>query len=174
MQISPASPVPLYNRALSLNRLGRSAEEKIAWLTYMAYHPSGAKARQATDYLNALDDFTYRNHQLGARTVTIESISFVPFGAEPHPDSHESLQLIGTIARNHPEATLQILVFLKNNKDLAHRRALAIKRFLLDNTDGLTSRRIGVSWFGQAQTLSVGTKKRRLDESVDFFLTKDS
>ncbi|SHI13102.1 tetratricopeptide repeat protein [Desulfofustis glycolicus] len=174
LQIWPASPAALYNRALILNRLGRSAEEKIAWLTYMAYHPSGAKARQATDYLNALDDFTYRNHRLGARTVTIESISFVPFRAEPHPDSHESLRLIGTIARNHPEATLQILVFLKNNKDLAHHRALAIKRFLLDNTDGLTARRIGVSWFGQAQTLSVGQKKRRLDESVDFFLTEGS
>ena len=171
LQIWPASPSALYNRAIIFNRLGRSAEEKLAWLRFMAHYPSGAQARQATEYLNALGDFTYRNHRLGARTVTVESVSFVPFGSTPHPDSHESLRLIGTIARNHPGTTLQVLVFLKNNKELARRRAAEIKRFLINNIDGLTAERIGVSWFDQEQTLALGKKKHQLDESVDFFLS---
>jgi len=128
-------------------------------------------ARRAVDHLNQLNDFSYRNHQLGARTVTTEKIWFEPLSATLSKASSESLTVIGAIAENSKAGTLQIVAFQKNNKELAHRRALAVKHFLLDNFSGLKPGRIGVSWFAEPEQLVVNRKKLVIDESMSFFMT---
>ncbi len=52
LDIWPGSPSAFYNRALIINKLGRTPEEIIAWLDYLEQYPVGTMAHQATDYLN--------------------------------------------------------------------------------------------------------------------------
>ena len=55
----------LYNRALSLKKLGRTPEEKLAWKTYLEYYPAGKLAQNAVRFSNTLGVFDYRNHIIG-------------------------------------------------------------------------------------------------------------
>ncbi len=171
LDIWPDSPSALYNRALILRLLGRSPEERLGWLEYLWRYPSGPRARQATDYLNLLGDFTFRNHRLGLRTVTTEKIWFEPFSPLLSTSSNESLNLIGSIFDNLQKGTLQVVVYQKNNKDLAKEKAHAIKRYLLEQFSGLESEKIGISWFAEPQKVTINKKDLTIDESVSFFVT---
>ena len=171
LKIWPASPSALYNRALIARILGRRAEEKTGWLTYLAAYPSGALAIRATNHLNALGDFRYRNHRLGARTITLTKIWFRPFSDEISPGSYPSLDVIGATATNRKQGRLQVLVYLENDPKLARKRAIQIKKYLLDNFSGLHSRDIGISWFGQPEVFRVEGRKVRVPDSVRFFLS---
>lgn len=170
LRIWPQSPSSLYNRALILKKLGRTPEEKGAWLNYLALYPSGGLARRATDHLNYLGDFSFRNHHIGPRTITIEKIWFDPISNRIADDSKESLKLIGAVIKNRKNGTLQIVTFQKKNIDLAKKKAVAIKKFLLKEFPELNSQDIGISWFDKAQTITVSKKKRKIDESVSFFI----
>lgn len=171
LEIWPESPAALYNRALILKALGRTPEERTAWLEYLALYPAGNLARRATDHLNVLGDFSYRNHTLGARTLTLQRIAFKPFAAELDPSSHPSLKLVGATAVNMGGGTLQVAVFQKNNTDLARARAVGIKKYLQNQFPDLRGDRIGISWFGVPEEFALAGRKLRADESVRFFLT---
>ena len=171
LAIWPDSPSALYNRALILHVLDRSPEERLGWLEYLWRYPSGPMARQATDYLNLLDDFTFRNHRLGLRTVTTEKIWFEPFSPYLSTSSHESLNLICSMFENLPKGTLQVVVYQKNNKDLAKDKAHAVKGYLLEEFPGLKPDRIGISWFSEPQKITINKQDLTIDESVSFFVT---
>ncbi len=172
IDIWPSSPSALYNRALILNILGRTPEERVAWLDYLDQYPSGPKARRAADYLNMAGNYNFRNQILGTTTVTVEKIRFVPFTAELAQASYESLFLIGEIFQDMSKGTLQIVVYQKNNKELAKQRAIAIKQFLRAEFPSLKTRKIGVSWFAEPQQLSIRGKKLSIHEAVSFFVTR--
>jgi tetratricopeptide (TPR) repeat protein len=171
LEIWPDSPSALYNRALILHQLGRSPEERRAWLEYLWRYPAGAMALQATDYLNMLGDFTFRNHRLGALAVTTEKIWFEPFSSRLDTSSHESLNVIGSIFENLDKGTLQIVVYQKNNKDLARQKAHAIKRYLVDEFPAIEPNKIGISWFSEPHKLTIKKRNLTIDESVSFFVT---
>lgn len=172
LDIWPGSPGALYNRGLILNKLGRTPEERLAWLDYLNYYPSGDKALRATDYLNATREYSFKNHTLGKTTVTIEKIWFVPFESELDESSYESLLVIGNVFSDMKKGVLQIIVYQKNNKELARKRAIAIKNFLRAEFPSISSKRIGVSWFAEPQKTTIRGKKLTIDESVSFFVTK--
>jgi len=172
LDIWPSSPSALYNRALILHILGRTPEERVAWLDYLERYPSGAKARQAADYVNMTGDFNFRNHIVGATVVTLEKIRFEPFTAELSSASYDSLHVIGEVFQDMQRGTLQVVVFQKNNKALAKDRALAVRRFLLAEFPQIKTGQIGVSWFAEPQRLSINKKKLSIDESVNFFVTE--
>lgn len=171
LEIWPYSPSALYNRALIARILRRSPEEKTGWLIYLANYPSGALAIKAADHLNRLDDFSYRNQYLGARTVTLTKIRFKPFASEPSVGSLASLDVIGATALNMGKGKLQVIVYQQNNKKLARARAVSIKRYLLGKFPGLQKNGIGISWFDTPEKLKVEGKNLRNPESVRFFLT---
>ena len=171
LDIWPDSPAALYNRALILHRLGRSPEERRGWLEYITRYPSGAKARQATTYLNTLGDFTFRNHRLGVRTVTIEKIWFERFSSTLDTSSYESLNVVGSNFENLGKGILQVVVYQKNNKDLAREKAHAIKRYLTDEFSAIEPKEIGISWFAEPHKLTIKKKSLTIDESVSFFVT---
>ena len=171
LKIWPGSPSAMYNRALIMKILARTPEEKIAWLQYLSLYPSGGLARRATDHLNMLSDFSYRNHTLGARTITLTKINFKPFEAELDSGSYPSLKLIGATVSNMGEQTLQIVVFQKNNKKLARAKAISIKKYLQETFHDLKGKRIGISWFSEAEQFKIAGKKLQSNESVRFFLT---
>lgn len=172
IDIWPSSQSALYNRSLILNILGRTPEERVAWLDYLDQYPSGQKARRAADFLNMTGDFSFRNHSLGAHIVTTEKIRFIPFTAEVADSSHESLLLIGEVFQDMEKGTLQIVVYQKNNKELARERAKAIKKFLRSEYPLIENERIGMSWFAESQKLTIREKKLSIDEAVSFFVTK--
>ena len=128
-------------------------------------------ARRATIHLNSLKDFSYRNHRLGARIVTIEKIWFKPFSSALDDSSKESLRVIGAITSNSLKGNLQIVTFQKQNKRLARNKAVSIKKFLLQEFSTLRPDRIGISWFAEPQILPSGKNKLKIDESVSFFIT---
>jgi tetratricopeptide (TPR) repeat protein len=171
LESAPDSPSALYNRSLILHQLGRSPEERRAWLEYLWRYPAGAMARQATDYLNMLGDFTFRNHRLGALTVTTEKIWFEPFSSTLDASSHASLKVIGANFDNLGKGILQIVVYQKNNKDLAREKAHVIKRYLVDEFPAIEPNSIGISWFSEPHKLTIKKRNLTIDESVSFFVT---
>lgn len=171
LEVWPYSPSALYNRSLVAKILQRIPEEKVGWLSYLSAYPSGALAIKAADHLNRLGDFSYRNHYLGGRTITLAKISFKPFSSELALKSFPSLNVVGATASNMVNGKLQVLVYQEKNKELAKARAISIKKYLYEKFPGLTKNGIGVSWFDQPEALTIGRKKLVNHESVRFFLT---
>ena len=171
LDIWPASPSALYNRALIATKFGRKPEAKVGWLDYLYYYPSGAMARRAVDHLNILGDFSYRNYTLLSRTVTLEKIYFEPFKADIVKSSRASLSLIGVIFNNMQRGKLQIVVYQLKNKKMAKQRALSIRKYLLKEYPEIKKENIGVSWFASPESLRVQKKNKKIDESVSFFVT---
>lgn len=171
IEIWPYSPSALYNRALIARILKRTPEEKVGWLTYLSAYPSGALAINAADHLNQLGDFSYRNQYLGARTVTLTKIWFEPFSDKLAPGAFASLDIVGATVSNMGKGTLQVVVYLKNNKKLAHARAVTIKKYLQSTFPKLKRNRVKISWFGAPESLKIKEKKLTNPESVRFFLT---
>ena len=172
LELWPASPTALYNRALILGKLGRKPEALEGWQEYLSYYPSGAMARHAVHHLNDLGDYTFRNYTLLSRTVTIEKIYFTPFSAEIDSASEKSLEFIGTIVSNMNKGRLQVVVYQLNNKELAKKKAIHLKKFLLKNYPQLQNKDIGISWFDTPEIIIISNKKRKLDDSVNFFISK--
>jgi len=168
LQIWPESPSVLYNRALALSKLRRSPEERIAWKQYLAVAPSGSLAIKAADHLNRLNDFSYRNYHLGARTLMVPEITFEPFSAKLTKSAMESLEEIGKTAALMKKGSLQVVVYQKNNKRLAQQRAKSIRDFLYKEYPMLKRNKLGISWFGEPQ--KVAERRWNIEESVDFFI----
>ena len=172
LDIWPSSPSALYNRALILKLFDRTPEERIAWLDYLDQYPSGPKARQATDYLNMAGDFSFRNQTIGTAIVTVEKIRFDAFTAKVAESSYESLRLIGEVFNDMDKGTLQIVVYQKNNKELAKKRAIAVRQFLREEFPVQDTGQIGVSWFAKPQKLTIKGKELFIDEGISFFVTR--
>jgi len=113
-----------------------------------------------------------RNHRLGVRIVTTEKIWFEPFSARLDESSYASLDLIGQIYANINQGKLQIVVYQKNNVELASQKALNIRNYLTEEFSQLDPAGIGVSWFAEPHALKVRKKSLTIDESVSFFITK--
>ena len=172
LKIWPQSPSSLYNRALLLKILKRTPEEKRAWLAYLDLYPAGSLARRATTHLNWLSDFSYRNHSLAARTVTLGKIRFDRFQDKLSKASYLSLDVIGATVSNMPKGTLHVIAYQKNNKPLARKKAISVKKYLKEHFEELgKKKRIQVSWFDVPETYFAGKKKVIANESIRFFLT---
>jgi tetratricopeptide (TPR) repeat protein len=172
LEIWPNHPQALYNRSIILRKMNREPEEKQAWLLYLDSFPAGNFARLATDRLNSLGDSSYRNYQLGARTVTLGAITFQPLSAELTAASRPSLDLVGATVSNMGKGTLNILVYQQNNRELAKKRAIALRTYLEQQFPKLRAeKRIRLSWFAVPEERMVLSRKLTLSESVQFFLT---
>lgn len=172
LDLSSENPQALYNSTVALRKLGRSKEEKLALLDYINTYPSGSFSRLATDRLNRLGDFTYRNHRLGFRTITLAEIVFLPSSGIVSEVSYPSLDLLGETVVNMPKGTLNIIVYFYNNRNLAKKRASSIRNYLTKRFPDLgKNKRIRMSWFGTAEKRVVLKKTLRIKESVQFFLT---
>jgi hypothetical protein len=70
------------------------------------------------------------------------------------------------------KGTLNILVFQQNNRELAKKRAVALRTYLEQQFPKLRAeKRIRLSWFAVPEERVVLSKKLVLNESVQFFLT---
>jgi tetratricopeptide (TPR) repeat protein len=168
LELDPDNPSALYNRALVLNRLKRSAEERQAWLNYLSLYSGGSMARQATVHLNEMGDFQYRNYLIGIRTITLESIKFQPASPEIEKGSYESLDTLGNIMKNNQKVSVHIVTYQKSNAKLAEARAKSVKSYLLKKFSEVDSSRLILSWFGLSEQIKTEKKTFKADESVNF------
>jgi tetratricopeptide (TPR) repeat protein len=165
----PDNPQALYNRALILRILGRTAEANGAWKVYLGHYPSGALSRQAADFLNEGRDFTYQNHRIGKRILTLKQIQFEPEILAVQKESLPVMNILGRFLTDHPKTVLHVVVYEKNEPGLAERKAKAVKKALLSTHPGLTAGQIRVSWFGAAGQVKVNGRIIPADHLVHFF-----
>jgi tetratricopeptide (TPR) repeat protein len=164
----PDEPASLYNRALALNKLRRRKEEKLAWKEYLDFYPAGPMARRATGHINNLGDFSYRNHLIGKRTITLRKIQFKPGSDRLTSDDKDTLAFLGSILRYARDISIHIVAYKKGDKQLAERRAKSIKTFLFGYLEHKGFSRLKVSWFGVSERVRAGGRTFRQDESVNF------
>ena len=170
LAIDPSNAQALYNRAVIYNQLQQTAEEKLEWKLYLEAHPSGVLAREAVDHLNLLNDFSYRNHYLGRRVLTLPAITYTPFSAGLTQSDRTSLSRIGSVAANF-RGPLNILVYQRNNGQLARNRAIGIKAYLEQAYPALAAEnRMRISWFDVPEKKIVAGHIHRIDDSTVFFL----
>ena len=167
----PTNGAALYNKALVLDMENKRNEAQKAWLEYLKWFPAGKHARQAAEHLNALGDFSYENHSLGKRTVTLKEIKFQRSGKEVSISSYPSLRLVGAIATNLKKGNLQIVVHADKNRELAKQRAIKVRETLRKLVPSLEPDRIRISWFDVPERVTVGQKAFVRSESVRIFLT---
>jgi Flp pilus assembly protein TadD len=167
----PTNASALYNRALILDIQGKNTDARKAWLKYLKWYPAGKQAIQATNNLNALGDFSFENHYIGRRTVTLAEIKFQQPKTSVSRSSYPSLLLIGAIVSNLDKGNLQIVVYENHNKKRAQQKALDLKDTLHKLSPDITSDRIQISWFGSPEIVIEAGKKYSKNQSVRFFLT---
>jgi len=168
LKLQKSNYASLYNRALSLNKLGRVPEEKLAWLKYLEYYPFGLLAQKSVRFLNTLGSFEYRNHIIGIRTLTLKNIRFENFEARIDSSSYSSLNLLGKILNKKTKINIHIVVYQQNNILLAKEKAKSIQRYLLKKYPNIDSSRLKLSWFDTAKILLINKRKYILGEHVDF------
>lgn len=167
----PTNAAALYNRALILDLEGKDTAAKKAWLEYLKWYPAGRHARQAADHLNALGDFSYENHFLGNRAITLAEIKFQQSAGSVSISAYPSLRLVGAIVSNLKNGTLQVVVYVDKDKQLAKQRAIEIKKTLHKLFPAIGPDRIRISWFGTPEKVIQGKKTSIKNESVRVFLT---
>lgn len=175
LALQPDNAQALYNRGIIYNQLRRKTLERQAWKLYLQSHPSGTLATKAVGHLNRLDDFSYRNHHLGSRTVTLPAMSFGPSTADLTRSDMANLDAIGSIAVNMKSGPLDIIVYRKNDRNLARARAISIKRYLEKEFPPLAlDGRIRISWFNVSEKSTFSGHRATIDESTVFLLSQPS
>ena len=171
LAVIPTNAAALYNRALILDLHKKRDDAKKAWLEYLKWFPAGIHSIQAANHLNNLGDYSYENHFIGIRTVTLKEIRFQKRSDKVSVDAISSLRLIGTIVSNLERGNLQIVVYEDDYRISAQRRANELRKKILELSPGLTPDRVWISWFNQAEIFTKNSNKNIKNNSVRFFLT---
>ena len=171
LDVIPTNAAALYNRALILDLQKKKRDAKKAWQEYLKWFPAGLHSIQAADHLNILGDYSYENHFIGIRTVTLKEIRFQKRSDKVSVDAISSLRLIGAIVSNLERGNLQIVVYEVDFRKSAERRANELRKKVLVLSPDLSPDRVLVSWFNQAEVFTKKGKENIKNNSVRFFLT---
>lgn len=168
LEISPENKSALFNRAMTLHKLKRTAEEQSAWRIYLEYYSSGALSQNAVKYLNAIGNFEYQKHIIGIYTVVLKDIKFQPFTSKIKIESKSSLDLLSKILDKNKNIDLHIVSYLAGNSTLAKQRAKSLKKYILKQNKSIDSKRIKLSWFKKSKKIKIGKKRYEHYEFIDF------
>lgn len=168
LRVDDENEIALFNRAKALRELKRTPEELQAWLSFLEYYPTGFFAKKATEYLNSLGDFSFKNHTIGLANVTLSKIAFTPISNELTSEAKESLDVLGYFLSKFKKTSVHIVVFQLNNETLAKEKAKKIREYLVGKYSALEKNRLLISWFGKAKMETIGKLKFEVDETVDF------
>ncbi|MFA9374950.1 MAG: tol-pal system YbgF family protein, partial [Poseidonibacter sp.] len=168
LKLSPSNQISLFNRAMLLNKLKRTAEEKQAWLIYLDYYPAQILSKDAVRYLNNLGNFDYKIHIIQNNSLILKDISFNPFSLEIKNESKDSLDLLAKLLSKNQKLKIHIVSYQKNNKKLAKQKAQTIKKYILNKYSNIDSSRLLLSWFNKSKKVKTTNKRYILDESIDF------
>nr|WP_279593444.1 tetratricopeptide repeat protein [Pseudodesulfovibrio sp. S3-i] len=168
VELDAYNPEALFNRARALKELGRNNEEIAAWKRFLEYYPDGSMAMTATEQLNLQGDFSYRNHIIGKRNVTLKGMAFKSGTDVLNADSKASLQVLSAMMQVNETLTVHIVSFAAGDAALARGRAEAVRDYVLAGNPGIGPKRLPLSWFGTAEKVEVEESVFSLDESVTF------
>lgn len=169
LDFDPHEPQAMFNKAVALERLHRTREMRAELLVYLELYPDGAQARQGAEMLNEAGDFSWRNHAVGRRTVTLQAIDFSPAKAILTEDAQESLDVIGSIMSDKKDLELDVVAYVKGDPALARERALSVRNYITRMYPGISPDRLALSWFGAAETVHVNGARHDLPQSVNLF-----
>ncbi|WP_147820663.1 tetratricopeptide repeat protein [Salidesulfovibrio onnuriiensis] len=162
------NPEALYNRAVALGRLGDREGEVSQLKQFLEYYPDGSLALYATVRLNQHGDFTYRNFIIGSRNLTLMPSAFREGTAEQVFETKPSLAVLGAMMEENDKLSIHIVSYCKGDKELARKRAQAVRGYILSGHPHFDPARLPLSWFDVSETVEVRGKKYFLDESVQF------
>lgn len=168
IKLDEYNPEALYNRADILDRQGKTQEAVKALKKFLEYYPDGSLAMRATQKLNMLGDFTYRNFIFGTRNVTLKSIKFKPGKVDSDLESKSSLHVIAAMMEENKKLKFHIVAYVNGDDNLAKERAKAVRDYILGGHPDFDPARMPVSWFGVAEEIIRDGKTYRLDESIQF------
>ncbi len=164
LKLSAENQYALYNRSLVLGKLKRVPEEILSWKEYLSYYPSGLLAKKAVKQLNSLNDFSYKNHLIGFKTITLKNITFEPFSSKITSDSYSSLDVLGAVLEKNKLISIHVLSYQLNNKKLAKEKAISIRNYISKKFEKVDRSRLKLSWFGEPRVVN----KNRLNEDINF------
>jgi tetratricopeptide (TPR) repeat protein len=167
LAINPAVPDALYNRALVFRQLGRKADEKIAWISYLNRYRYGKWALRAVEHLNGYGDFSYRIYLLRSRRIVVPAINFEPAVSTLKTESLQAIKSIGDVLSKKRALSLHVITYIKDNPNLAKSRAKVIKEYILEAFPEIEPSRLTVSWFGVPEKINSGNRVYVLNESVN-------
>ncbi len=168
IKLDKFNPEALYNRADILGRQDRKTEAVKAWKKFLEYYPDGVLAMGATDKLNSLGDFTYRNFIIGNRNITLRSIKYEPGKVNSDLESKSSLHVIAAMLEENTKLKFHIVAYVRGDKELARKRAIEVRNYILSGHPDFDPARMPLSWFGEAEELKRDDRTYKLDESIQF------
>jgi len=167
LESDPTERTALYNRAIALRLQGKPEEEAGAWKIYLDYHRAGISASRAMQHLYELGDYSYRNYQLGEKSVILNQDRLL------NPQGRERAKEIDYLARQLNKRSLgdlNIVVFVQDDAQQAKSIAHSLRSAIAERTDGLENDSIGVSWFDEAEPIETLDKdKINLSKGVLIF-----
>jgi tetratricopeptide (TPR) repeat protein len=168
LKLDEYQPEAFYGKAMALKELGRSKEEVKAWKEYLKYYPDGSLGRDAALNLNERGDFTYRNHQIGLRMVTLDWIYFEPGTSNLKWEAKPSLKVVGNILDSYKKFDLVIESYYRDKPNLAQARGDAVKNYILEEFPHVTPQRLSVRSIGRPERVKAGRKIYVLNGSIVF------
>lgn len=148
----PTERTALYNRALALRLQGKTREEAKAWKSYLDYYRTGISASRAMQHLHELGDYSFRNYQLGQKSVILNQDRLLD------PQDHERKREIDYLARHLSSRSLgelNIVVFVQNDAQQAEAIARSLRSAIAERAEAIEDNTVGVSWFDEAEPIEI-------------------
>lgn len=154
LEQEPDHAVALYNSGLIFRKMQQVQNEIETWRRYLVHHRTGQKAFKAVERLNGYGNYSYRAYQIGARKVIISPESlFDP--ARSMSERSDELRPVAAILEKNKHLQLEIVVFADQAPERARHRAHIIKQLLTSTSAEEIGSRIGLSWLGCPQPVTV-------------------
>jgi tetratricopeptide (TPR) repeat protein len=150
----PKDPAALYGRAVAMYRLGREEPARDCLKSLLALDANGILAVEAASLLNELGDYEYRATVIGRRRIALKTPEFNK--AEPTPRSRRDLIRVAKILSHSRNTVLHVVAYVVGDPAEARRRAMVVKRTLMNSAPDISGERIKTSWFGSAEELKNG------------------
>ncbi len=140
----PTEPKALYNRALTLGKLGESAAEKQALADYLTHYRTGKWAFRALEHLQDSGDFTFRAYRVGVTLVILDTRALLGDGQAAR---RREAKMLTQAVSDLPESELHLVVYHQGDQETARRSALALQHQLLHLLGDEGPVALRVSWF---------------------------
>jgi len=168
LKTDPYNPEALFNQSEARWQLGERAELASTWKKYLDYYPDGVKGIRATNRLNALGDFSYRNYLIGQRIMTLKTPEFKTERPDITYESMASTAVIAAIMEEKKDIKINVVTFVNGNKELAKERSFEIRKQILAGHPDIKSSRILLSWFGGPNKVKTSEGIKTINETVLF------
>jgi tetratricopeptide (TPR) repeat protein len=170
LALSPEEPVALYNSGLIYRALNMVPDEISCWRSFLQENRTGTKSFRAVQRLNTYNDYSFRTYQVGPRKIIIDQQALLD---ESLPEDIRQAELapLAAILEQDERLTLEVVVFIENDREAARQRAFEIKKMITQMSDSDLKKQVRLSWFDVPETMQGqdGTPAVELSEGLLLF-----